>query len=91
MGSEEVVHMADIEDTKEEDWEESENNIEEIPDSETDNIMKFSDFVDPQEKHRQKQRITDIRRRVEERQDWKQITGEFDVDLDEEVEEVEEV
>ena len=79
--------MADIEDTKEEDWEESEDVLEEIPDTEADNVMKFSDFVDPQEKHRQKQRITDLRRRAEERQYWKQITDEFDLDLDEVIEE----
>ena len=77
--------MADIEDTKEEDWEETEDNLEEIP--ETDNIMKFTDFVDPKEKQVQKQRITELRRRAEERQDWKRITSEYDLELDEALEE----
>ncbi|MBL4820343.1 MAG: hypothetical protein JKY98_05035 [Gammaproteobacteria bacterium] len=72
--------MTDIKDTKEDDWEETEEISDEI--SEAENVMRFSDFVEPQEKHLQKQRITELRRRAEERQDWKRIIGECDLEDD---------
>jgi len=77
--------MTDAKDTKTEEWEESDEITEEFPES--GNIMQFSDFVEPQVQHVQKQRITELRRRAEERQDWKRITGEFELDIDEVLEE----
>ena len=67
------------------DWDDDEEVTGEFPEIGT--IMQFSDYVDPQEKQIQKQRITELRRRAEERQDWKKITGEYDLDLDEAMEE----
>ena len=48
----------------------------------SDNVMQFSDFVEADEKKLQKQRITELRRRAEERQDWKRISHEYDWDFD---------
>jgi len=72
--------MTDAKDTKTDEWEDTDEITEEFP--EPGNIMQFSDFVEPQVQHVQKQRITELRRRAEERQDWKRITGEFDLDID---------
>jgi len=72
--------MTDAKDTKPDEWNDPDAITEEFP--EPGNIMQFSDFVEPQEQHVQKQRITKLRRRAEERQDWKRITGEFELDID---------
>ena len=77
--------MTDAKDTKTDEWDEVNEITEEFP--EPGNIMKFSDFVEPQEQHVQKQRITELRRRAEERQDWKRITGEYELDIDDALEE----
>ena len=81
--------MTDTKDGKDEDWEDTEEiteeNTEEFPESGT--IMQFSDFVEPQEQNVQKHRITELRRRAEERQDWKQITGECGLGIDDTLEE----
>lgn len=75
--------MTDITNSKEDDWEEDEEAIEALDGVEASNVMQFSDFVEPDEKHMQKQRITELRRRAEERQDWKRISHEYDWDFDE--------
>jgi len=74
--------MADFTESKDDDWEDSEDEVMEDF-SEPATVMNFSDFVEPGEKQIQKHRITELRRRAEERQDWKRITGEFELDLDE--------
>ena len=73
--------MADITESKDDDWDDTEDEVMEDL-SETGTVMNFDDFVDPDVKHTQKHRITELRRRAEERQDWKRITGEFDLDFD---------
>jgi hypothetical protein len=74
--------MADMTETRDDDWEDGEDTVEELDPVGSDNVMQFSDFVEPDEKHLQKQRITELRRRAEERQDWKRISHEYDWDLD---------
>ncbi len=84
-GNLEDVHMTDSKDTKDTDWDDTDEPIEEFPES--GNIMQFSDFIEPKEQHVQKQRITQLRRRAEERQDWKRIIGEYGLDIDDALEE----
>jgi len=74
--------MSDMTETREEEWEDGEDTVEELDVTESDNVMQFSDFVEPGEKQLQKHRMTELRRRAEERQDWKRISHEFDWDLD---------
>ena len=74
--------MADLNETRDDEWEDSEETAEEFEAAESDNVMQFSDFVEPDVKKVQKQRITELRRRAEERQDWKRISHEFDWDFD---------
>ena len=78
--------MTDAKDSKTDEWDDTDEITEEFPES--GNVMQFSNFVEPQEKHVQKQRITKLRRRAEERQDWKRITEEFGLDLEDALEEV---
>ncbi len=75
--------MADLNETRDDEWEEGEEVVEEFQALESDNVMQFSDYVEPDAKKLQKQRITELRRRAEERQDWKRISHEFDWDFDE--------
>ena len=74
--------MADLTETRDDDWEDGDEPAEEIELINPDNVMQFSDFVEADEKKLQKQRITELRRRAEERQDWKRISYDFDWDLD---------
>jgi|GEM_PF-4402961 len=74
--------MADITETRDDDWEDGGDTVEELETVESDNVMQFSDFVEPDEKKLQKQRMTELRRRAEERQDWRRISDEFDWDFD---------
>jgi len=74
--------MADLTESKDDDWDDSEDIVEEIDGAESDNVMQFSDYVEADEKKLQKQRITELRRRAEERQDWKKISHEYDWDFD---------
>lgn len=74
--------MSDMTETRDEEWEDGEDTVEEMDAGESDNVMQFSDFVEPDEKQLQKHRITELRRRAEERQDWKRISHEYDWDLD---------
>ncbi|MCB1670077.1 MAG: hypothetical protein R3F41_15780 [Gammaproteobacteria bacterium] len=75
--------MADLNETRDDEWEEGEDSAVEFEAIESDNVMQFSDYVEPDVKKMQKHRITELRRRAEERQDWKRISHEFDWDLDE--------
>ena len=74
--------MAYLTETRDDDWEDGDEPAEEIESINPDNVMQFSDFVEADEKKLQKQRITELRRRAEERQDWKRISYDFDWDLD---------
>lgn len=74
--------MADMNESRDDEWEGGEEAAEELEAIESDNVMQFSDFVDADEKKVQKHRITELRRRAEERQDWKRISHEFDWDFD---------
>lgn len=74
--------MADMTESRDDEWEGGEEAAEELEAIESDNVMHFSDFVEADEKKLQKQRITELRRRAEERQDWKRISHEFDWDFD---------
>ncbi len=74
--------MADLTESKDDDWDDSEDIVEEIDSEESDNVMQFSDYVEADEKKLQKQRITELRRRAEERQDWRKISHEYDWDFD---------
>ena len=74
--------MADLTESKDDDWDDSEDIVEEIDGEESDNVMQFSDYVEADEKKLQKQRITELRRRAEERQDWRKISHEYDWDFD---------
>ena len=89
--------MSDITEHKDEDWEENEESAEvevevevvdeveiedEIDGLESANVMQFSDYVEADEKKIQKTRITELRRRAEERQDWKRISDEYDWEFD---------
>ena len=74
--------MADMTESKDDEWDGGEDAAEELDVIESDNVMQFSDFVEPDEKNMQKQRITELRRRAEERQDWKRISHEYDWDFD---------
>jgi len=78
--------MTDVKDSKTDEWDDTDEITEEFPES--GNIMQFSDFVEPKVQLVQKQRITELRRRAEERQDWKRITGEYGLDLEDALEEV---
>jgi len=75
--------MADLNETRDEEWEEGEDVVESFDGVEADNVMIFSDFVEQDVKKIHKQRITELRRRAEERQDWKRISHEYDWDFDE--------
>jgi hypothetical protein len=75
--------MTDITNSKDEDWEDDDEIVEELDGAVASNVMQFSDYVEPDEKHLQKHRITELRRRAEERQDWKRISHEYDWDFDE--------
>ena len=74
--------MSDLNETRDDEWEDEEEGAEGLVAVESDNVMQFSDYVEPDEKKVQKQRITELRRRAEERQDWKRISHEYDWDLD---------
>ena len=74
--------MADMTESRDDEWEGGEESAEELEAIESDNVMQFSDFVEADEKQLQKHRITELRRRAEERQDWKRISHEFDWDFD---------
>lgn len=75
--------MADLNETRDEEWEEGEDVVESFDGAEADNVMRFSDFIEQDVKKMHKQRITELRRRAEERQDWKRISHEYDWDFDE--------
>lgn len=81
--------MSDMAEAKDEDWDEDEETPVEFVDAGPANVMQFSDFVEADEKKLQKLRITELRRRAEERQDWKRISSEYDwdFDLDDKIEE----
>ena len=74
--------MADITDTQDDDWDDEDDKTELLDGMESDNVMQFSDYVEPDVKLLHKHRITELRRRTEERQDWKRISHEFDWDSD---------
>ena len=74
--------MSDLSETRDDEWEDEEEGSAGLVVVESDNVMQFSDYVEPDEKKLQKQRITELRRRAEERQDWKRISHEYDWDLD---------
>ena len=74
--------MADLNETRDDEWEDGDDEAGGFEAVESDNVMQFSDFVEPDVKKMHKQRITELRRRAEERQDWKRISHEFDWDLD---------
>ena len=67
---------------KEEHWDESEEVAREFFDSVA--ALNNPEFDEQTEKRMRKQRVTELRRRAEERMDWKRITGEYDFDLDSE-------
>ena len=74
--------MSDMTETRDDEWEGGEDAAEELEAIDSDNVMQFSDYVEADEKQLQKQRITELRRRAEERQDWKRISHEYDWELD---------
>ncbi|MEZ5492613.1 MAG: hypothetical protein R3F50_20210 [Gammaproteobacteria bacterium] len=74
--------MADLSETRDDDWDDSEEVAEQFEGIDADNVMQFSDFVEADVKKVQKHRLTELRRRAEERQDWKRISHEFDWELD---------
>jgi len=65
---------------KEEHWDESEDNAKEFFDSVA--LLNHPAFDEQAEKRMRKLRVTELRRRTEERMDWKRITGEYDFDLE---------
>lgn len=74
--------MSDMTETRDEEWEDGEDAVEDLEAIESDNVMQFSDFVEVDQKKLQKHRITELRRRAEERLDWKRISHEYDWELD---------
>ncbi|MFM1895993.1 MAG: hypothetical protein RLZZ385_1067 [Pseudomonadota bacterium] len=65
---------------KEEHWEESEDGAKEFFDSVA--VLQNHEVDEQSEKRMRKQRITELRRRAEERSDWKRIAGEYDFNFD---------
>lgn len=64
---------------KEEHWEEPEEGAREFFDSVA--LLQNPEFDEQAEKRARKLRVTELRRRAEERLDWKRIAGEFDFEL----------
>ena len=65
---------------KEEHWEEPEDTGKEFFDSVA--VLQNHEVDDQTDKRMRKQRITELRRRAEERLDWKRIAGEYDFNFD---------
>ena len=74
--------MADLNESRDDDWDEDEEVTEQFDGIDSDNVMRFSDFVEADVKKLHKHRLTELRRRAEERQDWTRISQEYDWDLD---------
>ena len=65
---------------KEEHWEEPEDTGKEFFDSVA--VLQNHEVDDQTDKRMRRQRITELRRRAEERLDWKRIAGEYDFNFD---------
>lgn len=65
---------------KEEHWDESEDGAREFFDSVA--LLNNPEYDEQAEKRMRKARITELRRRTEERMDWKRISGEYDFDFE---------
>lgn len=65
---------------KEEHWDEGEDGAKEFFDSV--GALQHHELDEQAEKRLRKQRITELRRRAEERLDWKRISGDFDFDFE---------
>ncbi|MEX2130102.1 MAG: hypothetical protein WD772_01340 [Pseudohongiellaceae bacterium] len=65
---------------KEEHWDEPEDSAREFFDSVA--LLHHPVFDEQAEKRMRKLRVTELRRRAEERMDWKRIAGEYDFDME---------
>lgn len=65
---------------KEQQWEDADDGAKEFFDPAA--ALQSGELGEPIDKRIHKQRVTELRRRAEERKDWKRITGEYDFDAE---------